>query len=54
MIAARPLPVWRSPSLPIKVGVSACLLGEPVGYDGGHKKDAYLTGTLGRHFTGRP
>ena len=24
---------------PLRVGVSACLLGEPVRYDGGHKKD---------------
>jgi uncharacterized protein YbgA (DUF1722 family)/uncharacterized protein YbbK (DUF523 family) len=52
--AARSLPAWRSPSLPIKVGVSACLLGEPVRYDGGHKKDAYITGTLGRYFTWVP
>jgi len=32
----------------IKLGVSACLLGEKVRYDGGHKLDAYLTETLGR------
>ena len=30
---------WRSPDLEIKVGVSACLLGEEVRYDGGHKRD---------------
>ena len=34
----------------IKVGVSACLLGERVRYDGGHKHDRYLTDTLGRFF----
>ena len=30
----------------IRLGVSACLLGEPVRYDGGHKRDLFLTGTL--------
>jgi len=32
----------------IKIGISRCLLGEPVRYDGGHQHDRYLTGTLGR------
>ena len=32
-------PAWRSPSLPIAIGISSCLLGEAVRYDGGHKKD---------------
>lgn len=35
----------------INVGVSACLLGEKVRYDGGHKHDRYITDTLGRFFT---
>jgi uncharacterized protein YbgA (DUF1722 family)/uncharacterized protein YbbK (DUF523 family) len=35
----------------IRVGVSACLLGEPVRYDGGHKRDRYVTDTLGKYFT---
>lgn len=34
----------------IKLGVSACLLGCPVRYDGGHKHDKYITGTLGNYF----
>lgn len=34
---------------PIKIGISACLLGHPVRYDGGHKKDPFLTETLGRY-----
>ena len=34
----------------IRVGVSSCLLGEQVRYDGGHKRDRYLTDTLARHF----
>ena len=33
---------------PIPIGISSCLLGVPVRYDGGHKHDAFLTGTLGR------
>ena len=37
-------------STPIIIGVSSCLLGERVRYDGGHKHDRYLTGTLGRFF----
>ena len=32
----------------IKLGISACLLGEKVRYDGGHKLDRYLKDTLGR------
>jgi uncharacterized protein YbgA (DUF1722 family)/uncharacterized protein YbbK (DUF523 family) len=33
----------------IRLGVSACLLGQTVRYDGGHKRDPFLTDTLG-HF----
>jgi len=33
---------------PIKVGISACLLGNEVRYDGGHKRDAFLADTFGR------
>lgn len=36
---------------PITIGVSACLLGERVRYDGGHKHDRYITDTLGAYFT---
>src|SRR5690349_8837645 len=32
---------------PIRVGISACLLGEEVRYDGGHKRDAVIIDTLG-------
>ncbi len=32
---------------PIRLGVSACLLGQPVRFDGGHKHDRFLTGELG-------
>ena len=33
----------------IRLGVSSCLLGEKVRFDGGHKHDRFLTGTLGRY-----
>ena len=32
----------------LKIGISACLLGQPVRYDGGHKLDQFLVETLGR------
>ena len=31
----------------IKLGISACLLGENVRYDGGHKRDRFVTETIG-------
>ena len=31
----------------VKILVSACLLGEKVRYDGGHKRDSFLIETLG-------
>ena len=33
----------------IKLGISSCLLGHPVRYDGGHKLDRYLRDTLGQY-----
>ncbi len=33
----------------IRVGISTCLLGERVRYDGGHKHDRYVTGVLGQY-----
>ncbi len=33
----------------IRIGISECLLGHEVRYDGGHKHDGFLTGTLGRY-----
>lgn len=33
----------------IRIGISSCLLGEKVRYDGGHKLDHYLADTLGRY-----
>src|SRR6187397_681345 len=31
----------------IRLGISACLLGEPVRFDGGHKRDPFLVESLG-------
>ncbi|HSU81310.1 MAG TPA: DUF523 and DUF1722 domain-containing protein [Thermoanaerobaculia bacterium] len=33
----------------LRVGISACLLGQEVRYNGGHKRDAFLTDTFGRY-----
>lgn len=35
---------------PIRIGISSCLLGQKVRFDGGHKHDRYLTDTLGNYF----
>lgn len=34
----------------IRIGISSCLLGDTVRYDGGHKLDRYITETLGLYF----
>ena len=34
---------------PIRIGISACLLGEEVRFDGGHKRDHFLTTVLAPH-----
>ena len=41
--------VTTSSSLPIRIGVSRCLLGDEVRFDGGHKRDRFLTDVLGRY-----
>ena len=38
---------WRSGPEEIVIGISTCLLGEKVRFDGGHKRDAYLVDMLG-------
>ncbi|MYA80855.1 MAG: DUF523 domain-containing protein, partial [Acidobacteriia bacterium] len=35
------------PLTPLRIGISSCLLGETVRYDGGHKRDRFLVDTLG-------
>jgi uncharacterized protein YbgA (DUF1722 family)/uncharacterized protein YbbK (DUF523 family) len=45
MPTAKPIPPAR---LPLRLGISTCLLGREVRHDGGHKRDAFLTDTLGQ------
>jgi uncharacterized protein YbgA (DUF1722 family)/uncharacterized protein YbbK (DUF523 family) len=33
----------------LRIGISRCLLGDEVRFDGGHKRDPFLTDTLGRY-----
>jgi uncharacterized protein YbgA (DUF1722 family)/uncharacterized protein YbbK (DUF523 family) len=37
-------------TLPIRVGISSCLLGQLVRYDGGHKRDRFATDLLSEYF----
>src|SRR5688572_21251674 len=34
---------------PLRLGISRCLLGDEVRFDGGHKRDSFLTDVFGRH-----
>jgi uncharacterized protein YbgA (DUF1722 family)/uncharacterized protein YbbK (DUF523 family) len=38
---------WHDDEESIRVGVSSCLLGRKVRFDGGHKRDRYLTDVIG-------
>jgi uncharacterized protein YbgA (DUF1722 family)/uncharacterized protein YbbK (DUF523 family) len=38
----------------IPVGISSCLIGEKVRFDGGHKQNRYIIDTLGQYFDFRP
>lgn len=38
-----------NPDLKPRIGVSACLMGDPVRFDGGHKRDPFLVETFGQH-----
>lgn len=43
--------IKKSPETPvIRIGISACLLGEKVRYDANHKLDTYIRDTLGQYF----
>jgi uncharacterized protein YbgA (DUF1722 family)/uncharacterized protein YbbK (DUF523 family) len=39
----------NTPVKPLRLGISSCLLGNRVRYDGGHKLDCFISGTLGRY-----
>jgi uncharacterized protein YbgA (DUF1722 family)/uncharacterized protein YbbK (DUF523 family) len=43
-------PAAHAELTPIRVGISSCLLGEEVRFDGQHKRDAYINGTLSQFF----
>lgn len=53
-VAATGQPLTAPPVTPIRIGVSSCLLGEHVRYDGGHKHDRYITDILGKFFSFLP
>ena len=38
----------------IPIGISSCLLGQNVRFDGGHKRDSYIIGTLSQYFEFHP
>jgi uncharacterized protein YbgA (DUF1722 family)/uncharacterized protein YbbK (DUF523 family) len=43
--ATAPAGLWRDDA-PLRIGISSCLLGEEVRWDGGHKRDRFLTEIL--------
>jgi len=45
---------WHDDAHPVRLGISACLLGAEVRFDGGHKRDRYLTDVLGANVTWLP
>lgn len=45
---------WHDERHPVRLGISACLLGAEVRFDGGHKRDRYLTDVLGENVTWVP
>lgn len=45
---------WHDDSEPIRIGISSCLLGQKVRFDGGHKRDRYLVDVLGHWLTWVP
>ena len=43
------VPLWHDDAT-IRVGISTCLLGQPVRWDGGHKREPFLTEVLAPYF----
>lgn len=41
---------WHADEVPLRLGVSSCLDGEAVRFDGGHARDRFVTDVLGRWF----
>jgi len=50
ILTATRIAMMTSPNAKIQIGVSSCLLGEPVRWNGGHKRDRYVTDILGEFF----
>jgi uncharacterized protein YbgA (DUF1722 family)/uncharacterized protein YbbK (DUF523 family) len=46
----QPVPQTPEDGEAVRVGISSCLLGEEVRFDGNHKHDAFINGTLSRYF----
>ena len=42
--------ITDTPRRAIRIGISSCLLGDKVRFDGGHKRQAFLVDTLGQFF----
>jgi len=49
LLSARPSTGDERRTGPLRLGISRCLLGDEVRFDGGHKKDEFLTEVLGRY-----
>jgi len=41
---------WHDDETPVRLGLSSCLQGEAVRYDGGHSRDSFVVDTLGQWF----
>ncbi len=41
---------WHDDEIPVRLGVSSCLLGEAVRFDGGHSRAGFVVDTLGEWF----
>jgi len=54
MIPSPAWQTWHDDAEPIRIGISSCLLGQKVRFDGGHKRDRYLTDVLGQWLTWVP
>lgn len=44
------MPLKQNTRLPIRIGISSCLVGQRVRFDANHKQDNYILGTLGEFF----
>jgi uncharacterized protein YbgA (DUF1722 family)/uncharacterized protein YbbK (DUF523 family) len=48
-VARRSVTLPADEPVPLRIGISSCLLGQQVRYDAGHKHDRYITDVLGPH-----